>query len=58
MTGRAATARAALHCARYPVALGCMEYDEQDGAVTYHSDKRAGPTAGCETTEAFESGSG
>ena len=31
-----------------------MEYDEQDGAVTYHSDKPTGPTAGSETTDALE----
>ena len=31
-----------------------MEYDEQHSAVTYHSDKPTGPTAGSETTDALE----
>ena len=31
-----------------------MEYDEEQSAVTYHSDKPAGPTAGSETTDALE----
>ena len=31
-----------------------MEYDEQHGAVTYHSDKPSGPTAGSETSDALE----
>ena len=31
-----------------------MEYDEQHSAVTYHSDKSTGPTAGRETTDALE----
>ena len=36
------------------MALGRMEYDEQQSAVTYHSDKPTGPTAGSETTDALE----
>jgi len=28
-----------------PIRLGRMEYDEQQSAVTYHSDKPTGPTA-------------
>ena len=31
-----------------------MEYHQQDSAVTYHSDKPTGPTAGSETTDALE----
>ena len=31
-----------------------MEYDEQHSAVTYHSDKHSGPTAGSETNDALE----
>jgi hypothetical protein len=31
-----------------------MAYDEQASAVTYHSDKPSGPTAGSETTDALE----
>jgi hypothetical protein len=31
-----------------------MEYDEEQSAVTYHSDKPTGPTAGSETTDALE----
>ena len=46
--------RLARYCARNPVALSRMEYDEQDSAVTYHSDKSTGPTAGSETTDALE----
>ena len=46
--------RLARYCARNPVALSRMEYDEQDRAVTYHSDKPTGPTAGSETTDALE----
>ena len=42
------TVRLARYCARNPVALGRMEYQEQDGSVTYHSDKPSGPTAGSE----------
>jgi hypothetical protein len=48
------TVRLARYCARNPVALGRMEYDEQQSAVTYHSDKPTGPTAGSETTDALE----
>ena len=48
------TVRLARYCARNPIALGRMEYDEQDGAVTYHSDKPTGPTAGSETTDVLE----
>jgi hypothetical protein len=48
------TVRLARYCARNPIALGRMEYDEQHSAVTYHSDKPAGPTAGSETTDALE----
>jgi hypothetical protein len=44
----------ARYCARNPVALGRMVYDEQATAVTYHSDKLTGPTAGRETTDALE----
>jgi len=44
----------ARYCARNPIALGRMEYDEQQSAVTYHSDKPSGPTAGSETTDALE----
>jgi len=36
------------------VALGRLEYDEKQSAVTYHSDKPSGPTAGSETTDALE----
>ncbi len=46
--------RLACYCARNPVALSRMEYDEQQSAVTYHSDKPIGPTAGSETTDAIE----
>jgi len=31
-----------------------MEYDEQQSAVTYRSDKPTGPTAGSETSDALE----
>jgi hypothetical protein len=31
-----------------------MEYDAAQSAVTYHSDKPTGPTAGSETTDALE----
>ena len=48
------TVRLARYCARNPVALSRMEYDEQDASVTYHSDKPTGPTAGSETTDALE----
>jgi hypothetical protein len=48
------TVRLARYCARNPIALGRMEYDDQDDAVTYHSDKPTGPTAGSETTDALE----
>jgi hypothetical protein len=48
------TVRLARYCARNPIALGRMEYDEQHSAVTYHSDKPSGPTAGSETTDALE----
>ena len=48
------TVRLARYCARNPIALGRMEYDEQQSAVTYHSDKPTGPTAGSETTDALE----
>ena len=48
------TVRLARYCARNPIALGRMEYDEQHGAVTYHSDKPTGPTAGSETSDALE----
>ena len=48
------TLRLARYCARNPVALGRMEYAEQERAVTYHSDKPTGPTAGSETTDALE----
>ena len=36
------------------MALGRLEYDEKQSAVTYHSDKPSGPTAGSETTDALE----
>ena len=48
------TVRIARYCARNPIALSRMEYDDQQGAVTYHSDKPSGPTAGSETTDALE----
>lgn len=48
------TVRLARYCARNPIALGRMEYDEPQSAVTYHSDKPTGPTAGSETTDALE----
>jgi len=48
------TVRLARYCARNPVALGRMEYDERHSAVTYHSDKPTGPTAGSETVDALE----
>ncbi len=48
------TARLARYCARNPIALGRMAYDDQYGAVTYHSDKPSGSTAGSETTDALE----
>jgi len=48
------TVRLARYCARNPIALGRMEYDELQSAVTYHSDKPTGPTAGSETTDALE----
>jgi len=41
--------RIARYCARNPIALGRMEYAEQESAVTYHSDKPTGPTAGSGT---------
>jgi hypothetical protein len=31
-----------------------MEYDERQSAVTYHSDKPTGPTAGSDTVDALE----
>ena len=46
--------RLARYCARNPVALGRMEYQEEDSTVTYHSDKPTGPTAGSETIDALE----
>ncbi len=46
--------RLARYCARNPIALGRMQYDEQQSAITYHSDKPTGPTAGSETTDALE----
>ena len=46
--------RLARYCARNPIAQGRMEYDAGQSAVTYHSDKPAGPTAGSETTDALE----
>jgi hypothetical protein len=46
--------RLARYCARNPVALGRMKYDERHSAVTYHSDKPTGPTAGSETVDALE----
>ena len=48
------TVRLARYCARNPIALSRMEYDEQGSAVTYYSDKHTGPTAGSETTDALE----
>jgi hypothetical protein len=48
------TLRLARYCARNPVALGRMVYDEQASVVTYRSDKPTGPTAGSETTDALE----
>jgi len=48
------TVRLARYCARNPVALGRMEYDERQSAVTYHSDKPTGPTAGSDTVDALE----
>ena len=39
------TVRLARYCARNPVALGRMEYQQEDSSVTYHSDKATGPTA-------------
>jgi hypothetical protein len=48
------TVRLARYCARNPLALGRMEYDDEQSAVTYHSDKPSGPTAGSETTDALE----
>ena len=48
------TVRLARYCARNPIALSRMEYDEQQSAVTYRSDKATGPTAGSETTDALE----
>jgi hypothetical protein len=44
--------RLARYCARNPIALSRMEYDGQHGAVTFHSDKPTGSTAGSETTDA------
>ena len=51
---KAFTVRLARYCARNPLALGRMEYAEPESAVTYHSDKSTGPTAGRETTDALE----
>lgn len=51
---RAFTGRLARYCARNPIALGRLAYQEQDGSVTYHSDKPTGPTAGSETTDTLE----
>jgi hypothetical protein len=51
---KAFTVRLARYCARNPIALGRMAYDEHDRAVTYHSDKTTGPTAGSETSDALE----
>jgi hypothetical protein len=48
------TVRLARYCARNPLALSRMEYDAGHSAVTYHSDKPTGPTAGSETTDAVE----
>jgi hypothetical protein len=50
--------RLARYCARKggrnPVALGRMQYHKEDSTVTYHSDRRTGPTAGSETIGALE----
>jgi hypothetical protein len=48
------TVRLARYCARNPVALGRMEYHKEDSAVTYHSDKPTGPTAGSDVVDALE----
>jgi hypothetical protein len=48
------TVRLARYCARNPIALGRMQYQEEDSTVTYHSDKPTGPTAGSETVDALE----
>ena len=46
---RAFATRLARYCARNPVALDRLTYDRAATAVTYRSDKSAGPTAGTET---------
>ncbi|MFQ5691302.1 MAG: transposase [Gemmatimonadota bacterium] len=51
---RGFTVRLARYCARKPIALGRLAYQEHDNSVTYHSDKPAGPTAGAETTDVLE----
>ena len=52
------TVRLARYCARNPVALSRMEYRQEDGAVTYHSDKATGPTAFLLPTSLDHSSSG
>ena len=42
------------YCARNPVALERLTYDQTAKAVTYRSDKSEGPTAGTETADPLE----
>jgi hypothetical protein len=51
---RAFATRLARYCARNPVALERLTYDRTAKAVTYRSDKSAGPTAGIETADPLE----
>ena len=51
---RAFASRLARYCARNPVALERLTYDRAAKAVTYHSDKSEGPTAGTATIDPLE----
>ncbi len=51
---RAFANRLARYCARNPVALERLTYDQTAKAVTYRSDKADGPTAGTETADPLE----
>ena len=46
--------RLARYCARNPVALERLQYDGPGASARYHSDKRAGRTAGTETVDPLE----
>ena len=51
---RTFASRLARYCARNPVALERLTYDRAAKAVTCHSDKCDGPTAGTETVDTLE----